>query len=90
MRAARIVRVVLASLIVAAFCGSALAAGESAATAGQGPHLHRPRRRRAGRLRPLRRRPAKDLTMIVEFIYAAAALAIGVYMVAALLRPDRF
>jgi K+-transporting ATPase KdpF subunit len=30
------------------------------------------------------------LTMIVELIYGAAALAIAVYMVAALLRPDRF
>jgi nitroreductase len=54
------------------------------------PDLPRPRRRRAGRLRPLRRRPAKDLTMIVQLIYAAAALVIGVYMVAALLRPDKF
>jgi hypothetical protein len=30
------------------------------------------------------------LTMIVQLIYAAAALAIGAYMVAALLRPDKF
>jgi len=28
--------------------------------------------------------------MIVELIYAAAALVVGVYMVAALLRPDKF
>jgi len=28
--------------------------------------------------------------MIVDLIYAAAALGIGVYMVAALLRPDKF
>ena len=38
----------------------------------------------------LRRRPEEDLTMIVELIYGAAALAIAVYMVAALLRPDKF
>jgi len=28
--------------------------------------------------------------MIVALIYAAAAVGIGVYMVAALLRPDKF
>jgi len=28
--------------------------------------------------------------MVVALIYAAAALAIGIYMVAALVRPDKF
>jgi F subunit of K+-transporting ATPase (Potass_KdpF) len=28
--------------------------------------------------------------MVVELIYAAAALVVAAYMVAALLRPDRF
>ncbi|MBE7220269.1 MAG: potassium-transporting ATPase subunit F [Caulobacteraceae bacterium] len=28
--------------------------------------------------------------MLLDFIYVAAAIGIGVYMVAALLRPDRF
>ena len=30
------------------------------------------------------------MTMIVGLIYAAAALGVAVYMVAALLRPDKF
>jgi K+-transporting ATPase KdpF subunit len=30
------------------------------------------------------------VTMVVGLIYAAAALGIAVYMVAALLRPDKF
>jgi len=39
----------------------------------------------------LRRRAAEDLSpMIVELIYAAGALVIAGYMIAALLRPDRF
>ena len=29
-------------------------------------------------------------SVIIAFIYAAAALGIGIYMVAALLRPDKF
>jgi len=28
--------------------------------------------------------------MLVELIYAAAALVVAIYMIAALLRPDRF
>ena len=28
--------------------------------------------------------------MLVNLIYAAAAIGVGVYMIAALLRPDRF
>jgi len=28
--------------------------------------------------------------MLIELIYGVAALAIGVYMVAALIRPDKF
>jgi hypothetical protein len=54
------------------------------------PDLPRPRRRHAAGLRPLRPRAEEDLTMIVQLIYAAGALAIGVYMVAALIRPDKF
>ncbi|MBQ1543174.1 potassium-transporting ATPase subunit F [Caulobacter sp. CCUG 60055] len=30
------------------------------------------------------------MTVIVALIYAAAAVGIGIYMIAALLRPDRF
>jgi len=30
------------------------------------------------------------VTVIVALIYAAAAVGIGIYMIAALLRPDRF
>lgn len=30
------------------------------------------------------------MTVIVALIYAAAAIGVGIYMIAALLRPDRF
>jgi hypothetical protein len=30
------------------------------------------------------------VSMIVALIYAAAALGVGIYMVAALVRPDKF
>jgi hypothetical protein len=52
--------------------------------------LHRRRIDRIRRLRRLRRLSGQDLTMIVGLIYAAAALGVAVYMVAALLRPDKF
>ncbi|MDP9103867.1 MAG: hypothetical protein M3N05_07675 [Pseudomonadota bacterium] len=50
----------------------------------------RARRRPVSRLRLLCRPPEEALSMIVAIIYAAAALAIGIYMVAALVRPDKF
>jgi hypothetical protein len=50
----------------------------------------RPRRRPVSRVRPLCRPPEEALSMIVAIIYAAAAVAIGIYMVAALVRPDKF
>jgi hypothetical protein len=54
-------------------------------------HLHHRRRGDPGPLRPLRCRAAAGLTaMLVQLIYAAGALFIGGYMVAALLRPDKF
>jgi hypothetical protein len=52
--------------------------------------LHRRGDRRARRLCPLRRRAAEGLSVIVQLIYAAAALFVAGYMVAALLRPDKF
>src|SRR5665213_1424977 len=55
-----------------------------------GHRLHCARHSRARGLRSLRRIPEARLTMVVGLIYAAAAAAIAVYMVAALLRPDKF
>jgi hypothetical protein len=55
-----------------------------------GHRLHRRRHSDLRRVRPLRRFPEAGLTMIVGLIYAAAALGVAVYMVAALLRPDKF
>ena len=40
--------------------------------------------------RPLRRWPAEDFLMIVPLLGAAAAVVVGVYMLAALLRPEKF
>jgi hypothetical protein len=48
------------------------------------------RRRRLRLLRRLRRPFEEDLTMIVGILYAAAALGIGVYMLWALLTPEKF
>ena len=47
------------------------------------------RDRRPGRLCRLCDGPEEDL-MLVGILYAAAALAVGVYMVVALLRPEKF
>jgi hypothetical protein len=52
--------------------------------------LHCRGRRRPRRIRPLCRRIEKGLTMIVQLIYGAAALVVAAFMVAALLRPDKF
>jgi fucose permease len=41
-------------------------------------------------LRRLRRAPEARLTMLMILLYAAGGLAIGVYMIAALLRPEKF
>jgi hypothetical protein len=57
---------------------------------GEGPDLSRCGHFRVRRVRGLCRHAEKGLTMIVGLIYAAAALAIAVYMVVALLRPDKF
>jgi hypothetical protein len=48
------------------------------------------RDRRLRRIRRLRAVPEAGLTMIVDLIYVIAALGVAVYMVAALLRPDKF
>ena len=53
-------------------------------------YLPRGRHSRAAALCRLRRRPAEELTVDVELIYAAGAVLIAGYMVAALLRPDKF
>jgi hypothetical protein len=50
----------------------------------------RARRRPVRDLWRVRRIAEKALGMIVDLIYAAAALGVGVYMVAALVRPDKF
>jgi hypothetical protein len=58
--------------------------------ASDGFRLHR---RRRGHVRPVRRlRPAFEarLTMIVAGLYIAATVAVSVYMLAALLRPEDF
>jgi K+-transporting ATPase KdpF subunit len=42
-------------------------------------------------LRPLRRVAAQGLTaMLVTLLYGAAAIGLAIYMVAALIRPDKF
>jgi hypothetical protein len=55
-----------------------------------GRRLSLNRNRHLRRIRRLCAVPEAGLTMIVGFIYAAAALGVAVYMVAALLRPDKF
>jgi hypothetical protein len=55
-----------------------------------GRRLHRRRHSDLRCVRPLRRFLEAGLTMVVGLIYAVAALGIAVYMVAALLRPDKF
>jgi hypothetical protein len=58
--------------------------------AADGPCLHRPWR---GHVRPVRglRRPVEGrLTMIVAAVYIAATIAVTVYMLVALLRPENF
>jgi hypothetical protein len=52
--------------------------------------LHRGGNRHPRRVRPLRLCAEEDLIVIVQLIYAAAAIFVAVYMVAALLRPDKF
>jgi hypothetical protein len=46
--------------------------------------------RRAPDLRRLRRASEAGLTMLMILLYAAGGLAIAVYMIAALLRPEKF
>jgi hypothetical protein len=41
-------------------------------------------------VRPLRLCAEEDLIVVVQLIYAAAAIFVAVYMIAALLRPDKF
>jgi hypothetical protein len=55
-----------------------------------GFRLCRPRPGVIRRLWPLRRIPEADLTMIVAVLYAAGAIGVSVYMLVALLRPDKF
>ena len=58
--------------------------------AADGPRLHRCGR---GDVRPVRhlRRPAEArLTMVVAVLYIAATVAVTVYMLVALLRPEDF
>jgi hypothetical protein len=55
-----------------------------------GRRLSRDRNRDLRRIRRLCAVPETGLTMIVDLIYATAALGVAVYMVAALLRPDKF
>jgi hypothetical protein len=58
--------------------------------ASDGFRLHRPGRGRLRPVRPLRRSPEARLTMIVAGLYIAATVAVSVYMLAALLRPEDF
>jgi hypothetical protein len=46
--------------------------------------------RRAPGLRRLRRAAEARLTMLMILLYAAGGMGIAIYMVAALLRPDKF
>jgi hypothetical protein len=58
--------------------------------AADGPRLHR---LGCGRIRPVRRlrRPLEArLTMVVAVLYIAATVAVTVYMLVALLRPEDF
>jgi K+-transporting ATPase KdpF subunit len=48
------------------------------------------RRRGVRRLRRVSSAPAAGLTMLVGALWAIGALGVAIYMVAALLRPDRF
>jgi len=50
----------------------------------------RSRLRFISRLWRIRQPPEAALSVIVSLIYAAAAVGIGVYMIAALVRPDKF
>jgi fucose permease len=54
------------------------------------PDLSGRRNRRAPDLRRLRRPAEARLTMLMILLYAAGGVAIAVYMVAALLRPEKF
>ena len=54
------------------------------------PDLLGRRSRRAPDLRRLRGAAEARLTMLMILLYAAGGLAIGVYMIAALLRPEKF
>jgi len=55
-----------------------------------GYRLHCLGRRDLRGVRPLCRPLEAHLTMIVSLIYAAGAIVITLYMLAALLRPDKF
>jgi hypothetical protein len=54
------------------------------------PDLPRLGLRDIHRIRPVRPRAQEDLTVIISLLYGAAAIIIAGYMVAALLRPDKF
>jgi len=54
------------------------------------PDLHRRGSCRAPAVRRLRRAAEARLTMLMILLYAAGGVAIAVYMVAALLRPEKF
>jgi hypothetical protein len=53
-------------------------------------HLPGRRGRRAPALRRLRGAAEARLTMLMILLYAAGGLAIAVYMIAALIRPEKF
>jgi hypothetical protein len=55
-----------------------------------GPDLFGGGRRRPAAFRRLRRALEARLTMLMILLYAAGGVAIGVYMIAALLRPEKF
>jgi hypothetical protein len=58
--------------------------------AADGPRLHRIGRRDLRPVRHLRRPVEARLTMVVAVLYIAATVAVTVYMLVALLRPEDF
>ena len=48
------------------------------------------RRRRVSRVRRARRSTEAGVTMLVAILWGVGAVAVAVYMIAALLRPERF
>ena len=55
-----------------------------------GLHLHRRWRGHVRPVRHLRRSSEADLTMVVAALYIVATVAVTIYMLAALLRPEDF